>query len=61
MSINIDEIDETVMVIIAIYSTFNFIWWQRICDDWPVMLAIMRYNPQRKGIIHVDNSIENGK
>ena len=61
MSININEIDQTVMVIIAIYSTYTFVCWSRIHGDLPVMLASMRYNPSKKVISHVDNSIENGK
>ena len=60
MSINIDEIDQTVIVIIAKYSTYTFVWWSRIRDDCPVILASMRYNPQKKVISHIDNSIVNG-
>ena len=60
MSITIYEIDQTAIVQIEIWITYTFVWWSRIRDDYPVMLASMRYNPSNKFISHIYNSIANG-
>ena len=60
MGININETDQTIIVLIAIYNTYTFVWWPQIHDDCPAMLAIMRYNPSKIGISHVNISITNG-
>ena len=53
MIINIDGINQTIISIIAIYITYNFLWWSKIGDDCPVMLASMRWSPSKKGISNI--------
>ena len=59
MSINIDYVDQTIIVLIDIQSNFTFLRWSRICDDRPLPFASMWYNPPKKFNSHVYNSIMN--
>ena len=59
MIININDINQTLILLILIYITYTFVWWSQIRHDCPILLESMRYNASNKCIIHVDNSIEN--
>ena len=61
MSINIDEIDQTIIVLIPIYSLFTIVLWSQICDALPEIMASITYNQYNKAISHIDNSIVNVK
>ena len=61
MGKNIDEINQTVIVVIEIYSTYTFVRSSWIHQDLPVLFASMWYNTPKKGNNHIDNSISNSQ
>ena len=58
-----DEIDQTVILLIAIYSTYNVVQWSQIHNYCPIPLASIWYDTPKKGNSYVDGSIfdANGK